>query len=114
MWQAWRRRTPGLLFVLIGFLALWLPWARIDRVAFNYHYYVPLLFALVLLAYFLAELWEGPSRRTWILARVAFAVVLVTPPLLQRALSTGALRASGERLAHAGAKGPSQSGGKEV
>ena len=39
---------------------------------------------------------------------------LVTPPLLQRALSTGALRASGERLAHAGAKGPSQSGGKEV
>ena len=82
MWQAWRRRTPGLLFVLIGFLALWLPWARIDRVAFNYHYYVPLLFALVLLAYFLAELWEGPSRRTWILARVAFAVVLVTPALL--------------------------------
>jgi Kef-type K+ transport system membrane component KefB len=39
---------------------------------------------------------------------------LVTPPLLQRALSTGALRSSGERLTHAGAKGPSQGGSQEV
>ncbi len=39
---------------------------------------------------------------------------LVTPPLLQRTLSAGALGPSGERLAHAGTKGPSQSGRQEV
>jgi len=81
-WQAWRRRSAALLFILVAFLALWLPWARIDRVAFNYHYYTALPFAFLLLAYFLAELWGGPSRRTWNLARVAFAVVLIAPALL--------------------------------
>ena len=81
-WQAWRRRSMALAFVLIAFLSLWLPWARIDRVAFNYHWYTPLPFAYLLLAYFLAELWHGPSPRTWSLARVAFAVVLLTPALM--------------------------------
>ncbi|HEY5011197.1 MAG TPA: phospholipid carrier-dependent glycosyltransferase, partial [Acidimicrobiia bacterium] len=78
-WQAWRRRSTALAFVLIVFFALWLPWARIDRVAYQYHYYTPLPFAFLLLAYFLAELWSGPSRRTWTLARVAFAAVLIAP-----------------------------------
>ena len=78
-WQAWRRRSTALAFVLIVFFALWLPWARIDRVAYQYHYYTPLPFAFLLLAYFLAELWSGPSRRAWTLARVAFAAVLIAP-----------------------------------
>jgi dolichyl-phosphate-mannose--protein O-mannosyl transferase len=82
VWQAWRRRSVALAFVLIAFFSLWLPWVRIDRVAFNYHWYTPLLFGYVLLAYFLAELWHGPSRRTWSLARVAFALVLLAPALL--------------------------------
>jgi hypothetical protein len=34
------------------------------------------------LAYFLAELWHGPSRRTWQLARVAAALAVIGPPLL--------------------------------
>jgi len=82
IWQAWRRRSPGLAFVLIAFLSLWLPWTRIDRVAYNYHYYTPIMFAYVLLAYFLAELWDGPSRRTLNLARASFALILVAPALL--------------------------------
>lgn len=81
-WQAWRRRSAALLFVLVAFAALWLPWARIDRVAFNYHFYTALPFAFILLAYFLAELWHGPSRQTWSLARIAFAFVLMAPALL--------------------------------
>ena len=39
---------------------------------------------------------------------------LVTPPLLARTLLAGAGRPSGERLAHAGTKGTSQSGSKQV
>jgi 4-amino-4-deoxy-L-arabinose transferase-like glycosyltransferase len=81
-WQAWVRRSAGLAIVLILFLAAWLPWVRIDRFTLNYHYYVALPFALILLAYLLAELWHGPSRRTWALARVASSLVLVTPALL--------------------------------
>ena len=81
-WQGWRRRSAALGFVVVAFLCLWLPWARIDRVAFNYHFYAALPFALLLLAYFLAELWEGPSVRTWLFARVSVVVVLLAPALL--------------------------------
>jgi hypothetical protein len=78
-WQAWRRRSMALGFVVIAMCSIWLPWSRIDRVAFNYHWYTILPFFYLLLAYFLAELWGGPSRRTWSLARVSFAVLLVLP-----------------------------------
>ena len=33
-------------------------------------------------AYFVAELWNGPSRATWLLARVAAAAAIVAPALL--------------------------------
>ena len=62
---------PGLGLIAIGFAAQWIPWARIDRAAFQYHYYTALPFLVLALAYFLAELWHGASRRTWLLARLA-------------------------------------------
>ena len=34
------------------------------------------------LAYFIAELWHGPSRRTWLLARVAAVFALFAPVIL--------------------------------
>jgi hypothetical protein len=78
-WQAWRRRSWALGFVVIAFLALWLPWARVDRVAFDYHYYVALPFAFLLLAWFLAELLDRPTERLVWFARRAFGVVLFLP-----------------------------------
>jgi hypothetical protein len=81
-WQAWRRRSMALGFVMIVLCSIWLPWARIDRVAFNYHWYTIVPFFYLLLAYFLAELWEGPSWRTWSLAKISFAVILVLPALM--------------------------------
>jgi hypothetical protein len=82
LWQAWRRRSLALAFVGISFLALWLGWARVDRVSFQYHYYTALPFAFLLLGYFLAELWHGPSARTWMLARVAGAAAILAPGTL--------------------------------
>jgi Gpi18-like mannosyltransferase len=82
MWQAWRRRDAALGVVCVALLALWLPWARIDRVTFNYHFYAALPFFFLLLAYFLAELWDGPSIRTWLLARVAMVAVVLGPAIL--------------------------------
>ncbi|HEX7496511.1 MAG TPA: phospholipid carrier-dependent glycosyltransferase [Candidatus Limnocylindrales bacterium] len=78
-WQAFKRRSLGLALIAVAFLWQWLSWARIDRAAFQYHFYTALPFFLLALAYFLAELWHGPSRRTWLLARVAAAAALLFP-----------------------------------
>ena len=59
-----------------------MPWTRIDRATFQYHYYTSLPFLVLALAYFLAELWHGASRRTWLLARVSAALVVLGPALM--------------------------------
>jgi hypothetical protein len=79
IWQAYRRRSLGLALIVIAFLWQWLSWSRIDRAAFQYHFYTGLPFFLAGLAYFLAELWHGPSRRTWLLARVMAIAVCLFP-----------------------------------
>jgi 4-amino-4-deoxy-L-arabinose transferase-like glycosyltransferase len=81
-WQAFRRRSPALALVAMGFAAQWLQWARIDRAAFQYHYYTALPFLFLALAYFLAELWHGASRKTWLLARLSAGVAVLGPFLL--------------------------------
>ena len=81
-WQAFRRRSLGLTLILVAFAMQWLPWSRIDRATFQYHYYTAVPFLLVALAYFLAELRNGPSARTWLLARVSATVALLGPALL--------------------------------
>ena len=57
--MAYRRRSLALALITIGFAAQWIPWARIDRAAFQYHYYTALPFLILALAYFVAELWHG-------------------------------------------------------
>jgi hypothetical protein len=81
-WQAWTRRSLGLALVVIGFAFQYLTWARIDRATFQYHYFTSLPFVVLGVAYFVAELWHGPSRATWLLARVAAATAVVAPALL--------------------------------
>ena len=81
-WAAWRRRSLALAIVVIMWAAMWLPWARIDRATFQYHVYASLPFLVLALAYLLAELWHGPSARTWFLGRVAAAVVILGVPLM--------------------------------
>ncbi|HXX61121.1 MAG TPA: phospholipid carrier-dependent glycosyltransferase [Candidatus Sulfotelmatobacter sp.] len=81
-WQAWARRSLALTILVVGFACQWLSWSRIDRASFQYHYYTALPFLFAAVAYFLAELWHGPSPRTWLLARLAAAGALVAAPLL--------------------------------
>jgi 4-amino-4-deoxy-L-arabinose transferase-like glycosyltransferase len=81
-WQAYRRRSLALALITIGFAAQWVSWARIDRAAFQYHYYTSLPFVVLVLAYFLAELWHGASRRTWLLARLSAAAAVLGPAAL--------------------------------
>ena len=81
-WMAFRRRSLALALIAVGFAAQWIPWARIDRAAFQYHYYTALPFVVMALAYFMAELWHGASRHTWALARIAAGIAIVAPALL--------------------------------
>ncbi len=81
-WQAWRRRSLALALVLIAFAFQWLTWSRIDRAAFQYHWYTSLPFVILALAYFLAEVWHGASRRTWLLARLAAGAAVLAPAAL--------------------------------
>jgi len=78
-WQAFKRRSLGLTLIVMAFFWQWLSWSRIDRAAFEYHFYTALPFFFAGLAYFMAELWHGPSRRTWLLARVGGAAALIFP-----------------------------------
>jgi hypothetical protein len=81
-YQAYKRRNLGLMLIAVGFAAQWIPWARIDRAAFQYHYYTALPFVVLALAYFVAELWHGPSRRTWLLAKASAALAIAAPALM--------------------------------
>jgi predicted membrane-bound dolichyl-phosphate-mannose-protein mannosyltransferase len=78
-WQAYARRSLPLALITIGYAFQWVAWARIDRAAFQYHYYTSLPFLVLALAYFLAELWHGASRRTWLLARLAAGAAIIGP-----------------------------------
>jgi hypothetical protein len=78
-WQAYRRRSAALALIAIGFACQWISWGRIDRAAFQYHYYTALPFVFLALAYFLAELWHGTSRRIWLLARLSAAACVMGP-----------------------------------
>ncbi len=77
--MAYRRKSLALALITVGFAAQWIPWARIDRAAFQYHYYTALPFLILALAYLVAELWHGASRRTWAMARIAAAVAIIAP-----------------------------------
>jgi hypothetical protein len=81
-WQAYARRSLSLALVAIAFACQWIAWARIDRPAFQYHYYTSLPFVILALGYFAAELWHGTSRRIWLLARVSAGVAVLGPALL--------------------------------
>jgi hypothetical protein len=78
-WMAFKRRSLALTLIAVGFAAQWIPWARIDRAAFQYHYYTALPFIVMALAYFMAEVWHGASRHVWALARGAAAVAIIGP-----------------------------------
>lgn len=62
-WQAFVKKAYGIwqhpvLPFLVGYYAFWLPWAEIHRVVFLYHYIPSYGFALIILAYWLSQLWR--------------------------------------------------------
>ena len=65
-----------LLFILGGWASFYLPWVKIGRVLFLYHYFTSYLFALLLAAFWLSQaMHEKRSRILVILALVAAVLV---------------------------------------
>ena len=47
-----------LLFVVLGYIGMWLPWATQPRLLFIYHYLPALAFVILALAYCMKYLWN--------------------------------------------------------
>ncbi|MBI2913665.1 MAG: hypothetical protein HYY03_07070, partial [Chloroflexi bacterium] len=62
LWGSISYGEAALLFVVLTYLALWLPWAIQPRIMFLYHYLNALPFLMLALAYAVYRLWEERSQ----------------------------------------------------
>jgi hypothetical protein len=71
--QAWRRRSMALVLLVVAFASLWLPWTRIERATFHYHYLTAVIFAMVAVAYVTDEMLRSWSWRPFAIAFLVLA-----------------------------------------
>ncbi len=79
---AWRRRSAALVLVVAAFAFQLVPWLRIERASFAYHYLTAVIFAMIAIAYVVDELLRRPAWRELAigyLALVLVAAVLIFP-----------------------------------
>ncbi len=79
---AWKRRSMALVLIVAAFAFQLVPWTRIERATFAYHYLTAVIFAMVAVAYVVDELLRRPAWRELAigyLGLVAIAGVLVFP-----------------------------------
>jgi predicted membrane-bound dolichyl-phosphate-mannose-protein mannosyltransferase len=79
---AWKRRSMALVLVVAAFAFQYVPWLRIERATFAYHYLTAVIFAMIAVAYVVDELLRRPAWRELAigyLGLVALAGILVFP-----------------------------------
>ena len=76
---AWKRRSTALVLVVAAFAFQLVPWIRIERATFAYHYFTALLFAMILIAYLVDELLRRPAWRD---LAIGYLVLVVAVGLL--------------------------------
>jgi 4-amino-4-deoxy-L-arabinose transferase-like glycosyltransferase len=72
---AWRRRSAALVLVVAAFAFQLVPWIRIERATFAYHYFTAVIFAMIAVAYVVDELLRRPAWRDVALGYLALVVV---------------------------------------
>jgi predicted membrane-bound dolichyl-phosphate-mannose-protein mannosyltransferase len=77
--QAWRRRSPALVLLVVAFAFQFLPWTRIERATFAYHYLTAVIFAMVAVAYVVDE---ALRSWTWRPYGIAYLVLAAAAGLL--------------------------------
>ncbi len=70
---AWRRRSLALVLLLGAFAFQYLPWTRIERATFQYHYFTAVLFTMIAIAYLVDE-----GLRSWAYRSLAIAFLVAT------------------------------------
>jgi Gpi18-like mannosyltransferase/predicted membrane-bound dolichyl-phosphate-mannose-protein mannosyltransferase len=73
---AWRRRSLAFVLLVMAFAFQWLPWVRIERASFMYHYFTAVPFALIAVAAFVDEGMRRPWLRDVAIAFLAAAVIV--------------------------------------
>jgi predicted membrane-bound dolichyl-phosphate-mannose-protein mannosyltransferase len=79
---AWKRRSPALVLIVAAFAFQLVPWTRIERATFAYHYLTAVMFAMIAIAYVVDELLRRPAWRDLALGYlilVGVALLLVYP-----------------------------------
>jgi 4-amino-4-deoxy-L-arabinose transferase-like glycosyltransferase len=72
---AWKRRSAALVLVVAAFAFQLVPWMRIERATFAYHYFTAVLFAMIAIAYLVDELLRRPAWRELAIGYLALVVV---------------------------------------
>ncbi len=73
---AWRRRSYALALLVGAFVFQYLPWTRIERATFQYHYFTAVLFAMIAIAYLVDEGLRSRAYRSTAIAFLVAAVVV--------------------------------------
>jgi len=66
LWQAVKTRSFALIFVLLSYVAFWLPWAMSPRIMFFYHYLPSIPFLTLAISYLLLSGWQNKLGRVLI------------------------------------------------
>jgi dolichyl-phosphate-mannose-protein mannosyltransferase len=78
--RRYRATVPTLIFLLVAYLINWLPFAKIGRVMFLYHYFFGFIYAAMLLA-IIATTVVPDNQRSWYRnprSLVAIILILLT------------------------------------
>ena len=79
---AWKRRSLALVLIVAAFAFQYVPWIRIERATFMYHYLTAVIFAMIAVAYVVDELLRRPAWRDVAIGYLALAAlvgVLILP-----------------------------------
>ena len=73
---AWKRRSLALVLIVAAFAFQFVPWIRIERATFAYHYLTAVIFAMIAVAYVVDELLRRPAWRDLAVGYLALAAVV--------------------------------------
>jgi hypothetical protein len=71
-----KRRSMALVLVVAAFAFQYVPWIRIERATFAYHYLTAVVFAMIAVAYLTDELLRRPAWRDLAIGYLALVVVV--------------------------------------
>ena len=74
--MAWKRRSLAMVLLVVAFAFQFLPWTRIERATFHYHYLTALMFAMVAVAYVVDEMLRAWTYRPLAIAFLMLAAIV--------------------------------------